>query len=312
MARPLRIMYPGAFYHVTSRGNERKTVFKSRRDREQFLSYLKSATERYGAVIHVYCLMDNHYHLLMETPLGNIARIMQHINSAYTTYFNIKRGRAGHLFQGRYKALLVEADEYAMELSRYIHLNPVRAGIEKTPEAYEWSSYRYYGIEKKKPEWLTREFILGYFARKPVTAMKKYRAFVESMIGKKYKSPLLERSYAFILGSEEFIEEIKAGFLKDRKPERDLPDLQGVPKRLGLREIESAVDKVVGPDEKIGRQLKLYFSHRLSGMKLKEIGIWYGLSESGVTQASRRVRERMKTDRKLAGLIEKIEKSVKV
>ncbi len=138
MARPLRITYPGAFYHITSRGNERKNIFKSQRDREQFLRYLESATERYGAKIHVYCLMSNHYHLLLETPLANLSQIMRHINGAYTTYFNIKRERAGHLFQGRYKAILVEMDEYAQELSRYIHLNPVRAGIAEMPEQYPW------------------------------------------------------------------------------------------------------------------------------------------------------------------------------
>ena len=136
MARPLRIEYPGALYHVTSRGNEQKDVFKSRRDREQFLSYLESAAERYGAVIHVWCLMSNHYHLLLETPKGNLSQIMRHINGAYTTYFNVKRKRAGHLFQGRYKAILVDADAYVAELSRYIHLNPVRAGMVKKAEEY--------------------------------------------------------------------------------------------------------------------------------------------------------------------------------
>jgi len=123
MPGPLRIEYPGAFYHVTSRGNERKAIFKSRRDREKFLEYLESASQRYAAIIHIYCLMDNHYHLPIETPSGNLAQIKQHINGAYTTYFNVKRKRSGHLFQGRYRSILVEADAYAKELSRYIHLN---------------------------------------------------------------------------------------------------------------------------------------------------------------------------------------------
>ena len=101
MSRPLRIQYPGAFYHVTSRGNERQGIYKNNRDREKFLEYLSSASERYGAVIHAYCLMDNHYHLFLETPEGNLSQIMRHINGAYTTYFNRKRQRAGHLFQGR-------------------------------------------------------------------------------------------------------------------------------------------------------------------------------------------------------------------
>lgn len=129
MARPLRIIFPGAFYHITARGNDCKAVFKSKRDREKFLEYLETANERYNAVIHAFRMMDNHYHLLLETPSGNLSQIMRHINGAYTTYFNVKRARSGHLFQGRYKAILVERDEYAKELSRYIHLNPVRAKL---------------------------------------------------------------------------------------------------------------------------------------------------------------------------------------
>ncbi len=111
MARPLRIEYPEAFYHVTSRGNERKAIFRNDRDRTKFLSYLETAHERYGAIIHVYCLMDNHYHLLIETPGGNLSQILHHVNGAYTTYFNVKRQRSGHLFQGRYRAILVEKGE---------------------------------------------------------------------------------------------------------------------------------------------------------------------------------------------------------
>jgi len=185
MARPLRIEYSGAFYHITSRGNERKAVFKSERDREKLLSYLGSATERYAAIVHVYCLMDNHYHLLMETPAGNLSQIMHHINGAYTTYFNAKRERSGHLFQGRYKAILIEADEYAKELSRYIHLNPVRAGMCAHPEEYPWSSCRYYTVERKAPEWLQRGFILGYFGQNLSDSMQPYRDFMHAVMGHK-------------------------------------------------------------------------------------------------------------------------------
>jgi len=150
MGRPLRIEYAGAHYHVTAQGNEKKDVFKSQRDREQFLSYLESAVNRYGAVIHAYYLMSNHYHLLIETPSGNISQIMQHINGAYTNYFNVKRKRVGHLFQSHYKAILIEADAYSKELSRYIHLNSVRAGMVNRPEEYRWSSYCDYISQRKR------------------------------------------------------------------------------------------------------------------------------------------------------------------
>ena len=182
MARALRIEYSGAFYHITSRGNERKDIFLSGRDREQFLSYLESATVRYGARIHAYCPMSNHYHLLVETPLGNLSRIMKHVNGAYTTYFNVKRKRSGHPLQGRYKAILVDKDEYALELSRYIHLNPVRAMMVHKPDLYEWSSYRAYVGPAAARVWLYREFIHSLFGSDEITAQGSYGRFVEEAV----------------------------------------------------------------------------------------------------------------------------------
>ena len=144
MGRPLRIEYPGAVYHVTSRGNERREIFLDNDDRLTFLEILKDYHDRFDILIHAYVLMDNHYHLVLETPKGNLLKVMHGINSRYTGYFNRKYSRAGHLFQGRYKALLVEKNSYLVELSRYIHLNPVRAKVIEKPERYRWSSYRGY------------------------------------------------------------------------------------------------------------------------------------------------------------------------
>jgi REP element-mobilizing transposase RayT len=188
MARPLRIQYPDAFYHVTARGNERKDIYKTATDRQKFLVYLESASQRYLAVIHAYCLMSNHYHLLLQTPLGNLSKIMQHINSSYTTYFNVKRKRSGHLLQGRYRAIVIDADSYACELSRYIHLNPVRAGMVDTPESYQWSSYHGYVNSRLRAPWLTTKFVLGYFSGTDQEAA--YRDFVHAMLGKEFSSPL--------------------------------------------------------------------------------------------------------------------------
>jgi len=311
MARPLRIEYSGAFYHVTSRGNERKAVYKSQRDREKFFSYLESATERYGAVVHVFCLMDNHYHLLIETPSGNLSQIMHHINGAYTTYFNTKRERSGHLFQGRYRAILIDVDEYAKELSRYIHLNPVRAGIAENPEEYRWSSCQYYTtVKRKPPEWLKRDFILSYFGNEPKTAMKRYRDFVRSVMDQEYKNPLAEISHSVILGGEKFIAEIKTRFLRDKQPDRDLPTLRDLSSRPGLGHIEKAVDSVLQQDEKLARQVTLHMCHRHSGMKLREIGQQFGIGESGVTQASRRIGMKAKKDKRLGEIVKTIETKI--
>ncbi len=210
MARPLRITFPGAFYHVTSRGNEQKAIFKSKRDREKFLEYLQSATEHYNSLIHTFCLMGNHYHLLLETPSANLPQIMRHINGAYTAYFNAKRARRGHLFQGRYKAILVDKDSYAKALSRYIHLNPVRAGMVKTPGAYPWSSYNAYIGKSEVHEWLQRDFILAYFGKNAATAQKRYRQFVRALVGHEYESPLAVAKGTLVLGPAEFVQHIRS------------------------------------------------------------------------------------------------------
>jgi len=237
---------------------------------------------------------------------------MQHINGAYTMYFNTKRKRSGHLLQGRYKAILVDADEYAKELSMYIHLNPVRAGMESTPETYKWSSCRYYTHKRKAPVWLQRDFILGYFGKRQTPAMKKYRGFVRSTMEREYTSPLAKRLHAVTLGSQDFIEDIKATFLSDREPDRDLPDLKEEPVKREIEDIDKAVDRLLKTDPKFARQVKLYFCHRYTGLKLKEIGQWYGVSESGVTQASRRVALKAETNMNVLEMIEKIAVFVKV
>jgi putative transposase len=144
MARPLRIEYEGAFYHVTSRGYERRKIFFEETDYRKFLSYFKEGREKHGYLIYCYVLMSNHYHLLIKTPHGNLNEVMHYINGSYTNYINRKKGRSGHLFQGRYKAILVDGDSYLLELSRYVHINPVRAKIAAKPEEYPDSSYRSY------------------------------------------------------------------------------------------------------------------------------------------------------------------------
>jgi len=310
MARPLRITYPGAFYHITSRGNERKEVFKSKRDRQKFLEYLESASQRYDAVIHAYCLIYNHYHLLMETPTGNLPQIMRHINGAYTTYFNVKRKRAGHLFQGRYKAILVDIDEYAKELSRYIHLNPVRAELVKTPEEYEWSSYQFYIGRQKTPEWLHLDFILGYFGKKFSMAQKEYQQFVDMLGDQEYKSPLTEVVSSTILGTPDFIALIKDRYLAGKKPDKNLPALKELSEKASMYDIFSEVESVFKKDQSLARNIKLYLCQRNTGEKLKDIGKHFGIGESGVSQACRRISQKIDRDKKIERKIEKIEKKL--
>src|SRR3989338_712132 len=304
MARPLRIEYPGAFYHITSRGNERKNIFKNEYDFKKFLEYLEAANKRYRAVIHIYCLMSNHYHLLIETPLGNLSQIMRHINGSYTTYFNTKRQRAGHLFQGRYKAILVEADEYAGELSRYIHLNPVRAGIVNNPEEYRCSSYQNY-TGKKADKWLTTDFILGYFGGKGSTAFKKYGNFVKSLINREYDSPLKDTVSSTILGGADFIKEIKDKYLSGKEADRDIPALRELKKVL-IEDIMKEVEATFKGKHSFSKKAALYLCHRYSGRTLKEIGGYFGMGESGVSQSSRRFSLKLEVNKKLSKKVNSI------
>jgi len=306
MGRPLRITYPGAHYHVTSRGNEQKDIFKSRRDREQFLSYLESSVTRYGATIHAYCLMTNHYHLLLETPKGNLPEVMRHINGAYTNYYNTKRKRAGHLLQGRYKAILIEADEYLLELTRYIHLNPVRCGMVTKPEAHPWSSYQDYIGARPAPNWLCIDTVKERFGDG-----KKYREFVEDMLGMEYESPLRQIVASTLLGSESFLQEIMATHIDGKLLERDVPAIRELSKS---RKVELIVENVRGffGDTKLEQKVSIYLAHRKSGARLKELGAYFDKKDSAIAQTTRRLKDEMAGDLSFKKKVDALEEKLKL
>ncbi len=313
MARPLRIEFPGAFYHVTSRGNERKAVFGNSKDREKFLSYLESAHDRYGALIHVYCLMGNHYHLLLETPRGNLSQILHHINGAYTTYFNIKRGRFGHLFQGRFKGILVEGDAYGEELSRYIHLNPVRAGLVKDPLEYGWSSYQYYVGKRREPEWLTTEWVLGYFGGRGRLGYRGYKKFVEEGLTIRLESPLRGVIASTFLGSEGYIQRIRKEYLENKKfDRRNLPMVKQMLRGPSPREIKKVVARVVGEEHVLYKKICIHLSYRYSGMGLDEIGKHFGMEGGAVSQSSRRFKRTIDEHRGVERMLDTIKKELNV
>jgi hypothetical protein len=253
--------------------------------------------------------MGNHYHLLLETPRGNLSKVLHHINGAYTTYFNVKRGRSGHLFQGRFKAILVEKDAYCKELSRYIHLNPVRAGLVKSPSEYPWSSYRYYIGKEKKPEWLTTEMVLGDFGGEGRKGYRGYREYVEGKEAKELESPFKRVIASTFLGSEAFINSIRVKYLeKKRIDKRNVPAIKKVLKGPSFDEIQEAVIRVLGKDHALNQKMSIYLSHRYSGMKLDEIGAYFGKKGSAVSQSSRRFKETLGGDKGLRGILNRIEK----
>ena len=179
MTRPLRLEFSNALYHVTSRGDRREDIFDDDEDRVRFLEILGTVVTDYHWLCHGYCLMSNHYHLVIETLDGNLSKGMRQLNGVYTQASNRRYGRSGHLFQGRYKAILVDKDRYLLELARYVVLNPLRAkGMIKRLEDWSWSSYLAMVGDAPKPEWLTTDWLLSLFGKQRIIAMEEYRQFV--------------------------------------------------------------------------------------------------------------------------------------
>jgi putative transposase len=203
MARQLRVEFENAFYHITSRGNLRNEIFHDAADRERFLKILSRTKERYGFLLHGYALMDNHYHLLMETPKANLSQIMQNINTSYTVYINRKYQRSGHLLQGRFKGIIVDKDRYLVALSRYIHLNPVRAKLVKDPLDYPWTSYRAFIHQRSENSLVDRGETLLYFSKRRNRAVRAYRKFVEADEGRD-ENPFAGMEAGILLGGGAF------------------------------------------------------------------------------------------------------------
>lgn len=205
MARPLRIELAGGVYHVTSRGDRRENIYRSDEDRVEWLAVLGQLCARFNWRCHAWCQMSNHFHLVLETPDANLSQGMRQLNGVYTQRFNRHHGLAGHLFQGRFKAILVERETYLLELARYVVLNPVRAGMVARPDDWSWSSYRAMVAAAPTPEWLETDWLLGQFGDERAQAQAGYAAFVIEGIGQ----PSLWKGlrHQILLGSERFVEQ---------------------------------------------------------------------------------------------------------
>src|SRR3972149_972326 len=217
MARPLRRELSGGVYHVTSRGDGREDIYLSDSDREAWLEVFGQVCERFNWVCHAWCQMTNHYHILIETPEANLAQGMRQLNGVYTQRFNRAHERVGHVFQGRYKAILVERDSYLLELARYVVLNPLRAKMVKRLEAWPWSSYRATCGQADAPAWLQTDWILAQFGQRRSSAIAKYVSFVHE--GARLPSIWTQLQGQIYLGSESFIRKKKAKI--KRKPALD-------------------------------------------------------------------------------------------
>lgn len=218
MARPLRLELPGGVYHLTSRGDGREDVYLSDADRESWLDVFGQVCERFNWICHAWCQMTNHYHLLIETPQANLAQGMRQLNGVYTQRFNRAHARVGHVFQGRYKAILVERDSYLLELARYVVLNPLRTDMVDRLEDWPWSSYLATCGQAPSPEWLQTEWILAQFGRRRSRAIAKYVTFVHE--GAHLPSVWAQLQGQIYLGSEAFVQKMRA-LIDQKKPTLD-------------------------------------------------------------------------------------------
>jgi len=278
MARPLRIEYGEAVYHITSRGNARNKIFSDDRDKEKFLEVLASVVKRYNWLCHTYCLMDNHYHLLIETPDANLSRGMRQLNGVYTQAYNRRHKRPGHIFQGRYKAILVQKENYLLELCRYVELNPVRAKMVKKPEDWKWNSYSAIVELRKTPEYLTINWILSQFGSKKQTAQIKYKEFV--LQGMQKESPWSEIQGQIFLGEEGFVEKFK-DLLADKEQIKEIPRHQRYAGRPGL----SDIFKQEKTKDKNKRNRNICTAHLKFGYTLKEIADYLRIHYTTVSKA---------------------------
>jgi len=319
MARPLRIQYNGAFYHVTARGNEKKRIYFSNADYDTFKYYVEKARDKYAFLLHCYVLMINHYHLVIETPSANLNSIMHYINSSYTNYVNRKMNRSGHLLQGRYKAILIDQDSYLLELSRYIHLNPVRAGMVQRPEDYPHSSYGSY-IGKSKENSVDRDCILRMISGNEKNAAQQYKCFVEKAVGKKLDNPLKRTFGGVIAGGEMFVKkalghvahaDVSKSEISNR---RELKSLCTPEEIIGKLCLIVNVDKesIVNGNTRDCRSIAIFLMKKYTGLSNCEIGkVFGGLSYSGVSKVYRRFKEKIEKDSSLRRKVMAIMSNVK-
>jgi REP element-mobilizing transposase RayT len=238
MSRPLRLEFPDALYHVTARGDRREVIFEDDDDRRAFLLTLAQVVKRFNWLCYAYCLMDNHYHLLIQTPDGNLSKGMRQLNGVFTQISNRRHQRLGHLFQGRFKAILVDSDAYLLELARYIVLNPVRAGMKKKPEGWPWSSYRASLGLVAADEFLAVDALLAQFAQRRSTAQTRYAQFVVE--GIHAPSPWAGVKGQVFLGSDEFVKKMQKRMAKHQRGEVQIPVSQRRAPAKTLAQIEAS------------------------------------------------------------------------
>ncbi len=312
MARPLRVEFEGAVYHLTGRGNARQRIFADEKDCAKFVELLVESLQRYDVALQAYVLMGNHYHLIAETRRANLGRWMHWLATAYTVYFNRRHKRVGHLFQGRYKSIVVEAEGYLLGLSRYVHLNPVRGKVvgrgdpverRRRLRAWRWSSYRgYSGLGKAEP-WVEQERVFGEIGGVKKERRLRYRGFVEEGLLREIESPWEAVQWQTALGREHFLQRLKDHVEKKSQVHREVPALRQLRRQPQAQSILDCVARAYGCSKnnllKRGtkgneaRAVAMVLLWDCCGMSLREMGeLFGGAGYTAVSQMIARTRRK--------------------
>ncbi len=312
MARPLRIEYSGAWYHVMNRGASRNRVFSESDDYELFINVLKEACCLFNVYISAYCLMSNHYHIVVHTPEGNLSRFMRHVNGVYTQRYNIKHKRDGTLFRGRYRSILIQAEEYLTHIVKYVHQNPLKAKMINDLNNYKWSSHLFYLKGKSDGEWLDINNLLAYFSSRKKRAIVMYKEFMDIGLDDEVNKFYSKKSQSSIFGNSGFVEMIKEKFVESDK----VPTLEIKEKRVILGEGRvKIINKAICNEFNIEKNMlfqtrrgvvnmprlfAISLSRDLSGLSFSEIAKKYKIkSYKTVASSNFRLKERMKKNRKI-------------
>jgi REP element-mobilizing transposase RayT len=315
MGRAWRIEFDGAFYHVMSRGNEGRNIFFADDDRQGFLGAVGQFSERFKIDIFAYVLMDNHYHLLIRTQRANLSKAMQWLGVTYTRRFNNKHSRIGHLFQGRFKSIIVQNDIYLMQLSCYIHRNPLRAGAVNRLAQYYWSSYPVYAYGKKGPQWLSTELILSQ-----VNEKSRHRSYREKVQGyaKEEKLLLEDLQHGMILGSKRFVDKIRSTYLP-QIPHREIPQQKSMFKEFNAASFLDEAAKILNCDirrfqqssrisssDKVDRDILIYALWKTGMLTNEKIGGLFGVTSSSISHSVRALSLKLKKDRQSRDKLEHV------
>jgi putative transposase len=319
MSRPLRIEYPDAWYHVMNRGRRGEDIFSDEQDYVMFMELLKETSEMWNIRIAAFCLMPNHYHMLVQTPEANISRSMRHLNGVYTQRYNRRHKSDGQLFRGRYKSILIDTDSYLLQAVRYIHRNALQSGLAKKIDAYKWSSHKGYISIARKWDWLHKNYIFSLLSKNRKDWLSYYRKWVSVEEKDKVSEIISGKIWPVCIGPQGFIDRIKetygAGKIhKDVPLSRELrPDNHRI-----LEVVCKSYDKAASDILKMrrgkmneGRNVAIYLTRRLRRDTLKEIGAQFGIeNDSTVSSIMERIKKKLSEDRRFALRLDEIAESI--